>query len=528
MRLTHLSIRNFRGIASLSLTLGSESLLLVGANGAGKSAVLTAAAKAFGVDRGMSVEDFVDPSQPVEITATLSDLGSLVGDFNAQAAFGPGGPTVTLGVHASVDGPEVEVVHGFPSATWSRASRAQLRALPVLSLSAARDHARLLRLTGSTSLMAKLITELDLSAPLDTAGQAVAQAAADLVQAQPLQDLLASGSAELTKVLADAGSSAFALGSGPPLEMLRELQLTLGYGGRRAAIGQQPSGLAHLAVFAIALVAMQRQPGSVVLVDEPELSLHPHAQRALIGRLRGSDAQLLIATHSAHALARLDLRQTVRLQSGPAGTTAHKASHVSDVEERRLARYATADLTEAFFASTAVLVEGVSDRLALRIAAETLGVDLDARGVSIVELNGAGLFATMLELLGMSGLGIRVIGLCDADHEQQWAGAVLGPGVYNGDRSVLAQHEVYVFDPDIEGALVDALGEQRVEALIAADGEAQGLAAFRQQPSQQQYSPREQLVRFVKKGKARWPPMLMGDMADTEVPHVIRDLINSV
>ena len=48
MRLTRLSIRNFRGFASLELTLDPEVTLLVGANGAGKTALIEAAATALG------------------------------------------------------------------------------------------------------------------------------------------------------------------------------------------------------------------------------------------------------------------------------------------------------------------------------------------------------------------------------------------------------------------------------------------------------------------------------------------------
>jgi hypothetical protein len=529
VRVTQVSIRNFRGLQSLDLAVGGESLLLLGANGAGKTAVLTGIAKALGAERGMQVEDFVDPGIPVEITVTLNDLGAdLAGIFNQRVTFAPGGPTLTIGVHAVVDGDEADVTHGFPNAGWAPAGRDQVRALPVLSLRADRRHDQLLRLFGARSLLADLIAELDLRVPLETAGQAIAQAAASLATAAPLQQLLRDGSAQLVGVLNDADPNAFELGSGGPLDMLRQLELTLAYRGHRAGLSEQPSGLGHLAIFAVAFVALQRHPGTVVLLDEPELSLHPHAQRAVITRMRGTGEQVLMATHSAHSLSRWDMRKAVRLEAAPTGVTAHKAGHVSDVEERRLARYATATLAEALFARAVVLVEGPGDRLALRVAADTLGVDLDARGVSIVELDGADLFATMHTLLGPAGLRIRVVGLCDADREQSWAASVLGAGNYNGVRATLTQHGVHVLDPDIEGELIHALGDTRTEAVVAADGDAAALALFRQQPTQAQRTPREQLVRFIKKGKARWPPLLMADLTAAELPQAIKDLFANV
>jgi putative ATP-dependent endonuclease of OLD family len=527
--ITNLSITNFRGIASLSLNLDGRSNLFVGANGAGKTAVLTATAKALGADRRMSRDDFVDPDQPVEITCTLTALGEeLAGAFNQQVTFGPAGPTLTLGVHASLDGPEIEVLHGFPMGGWTRARGAQLRKLPVLWLSAERGHKELLALTGVRSLLGGLIRELDLSSELDSAAQAIARAASDLALATPLQQLLVDSSTELSGVLADVPPNAFGLQGGQSQDLLRQLELTLEYGTRRAGLTLQPSGLGQLAIFAVVLVALSRRAGAILLLDEPELSLHPQTQRALVQQVRQSESQALVATHSAHALSRWDLRRITRLEHAVTGTTAHVPAHISDQDERRIARYATADLAEACFARTVVCVEGPGDRLALAAFAETLGVDLDARGVSTIELDGADLFATVRELLGPPGLGLQLLGLCDTDREESWAKVVMGSGVYHGDRASLAQVGVLVLDPDLEGVLVDVLGEQRVEAVIVADGEQRSLEAFRQQPTQAAWSPREQLVRYVKKGKTRWPALLAAEMDVTEVPSVFQELLASV
>jgi hypothetical protein len=491
MRITHLSISNFRSIGTLDLPLDGQSTLLLGANGAGKSATLAAAAKALGVDRTMRVEDVLDPTQPVELTVALDDLGAdLVAAFSSRVTFGPAGPTLTLGVHAVVDGPEIELVHGFPDASWgARASRAQLRALAVLWLGADRQHEKLLQLTGAGSLLARLITDLDLDQALDAAGQAVARASNDLAHTPLLQQLLDDGSDQLLRVIADAPADALALTGGPPIELLRQLELTLAYSGRRTSLSKQASGLRHLAIFALALVVLDRQPGTLVLLDEPEISLAPHALRSVVEQFRHGAAQLLMATHSGHALVGWDLRRAIRLETPGGGTIAHVAGHVTDAEERRLARYVTAALAEALFSRTVILVEGPGDRLALHVAAKTLDLDLDSAAVSVIELDGADLFATMRTLLGPGGLGLTIIGLCDADREQKWANEVLGVNVYSGNRAVLAQHNVFVLDPDIEGALVDALGESRVELVIDADGASSALSMFRQQPNQAQHSP---------------------------------------
>src|SRR5213594_3704848 len=71
----------------------------------------------------------------------------------------------------------------------------------------------------------------------------------------------------------------------------------------------------------------------------------------------------------------------------------------------------------AFFARTVVLVEGVSDQLALEALAGRRGRNLDAEGVSIVPIGGSKNIGSFLDLYGPQGFDIRLAGLCDAAEE---------------------------------------------------------------------------------------------------------------
>src|SRR5207302_5475264 len=68
-------------------------------------------------------------------------------------------------------------------------------------------------------------------------------------------------------------------------------------------------------------------------------------------------------------------------------------------------------------ASAVVLVEGVSDRLALEALAVRRGRELDAEGVSVVPMGGATNIASFLERYGPHGVGVRLAGLCDLAEE---------------------------------------------------------------------------------------------------------------
>ncbi len=72
---------------------------------------------------------------------------------------------------------------------------------------------------------------------------------------------------------------------------------------------------------------------------------------------------------------------------------------------------------EAFLARTVVLVEGISDQLALEALAERRGRNLDAEGISIVPIGGAKNIGSVLDLFGPQGHDVRLVGLCDAAEE---------------------------------------------------------------------------------------------------------------
>jgi len=136
---------------------------------------------------------------------------------------------------------------------------------------------------------------------------------------------------------------------------------------------------------------------------------------------------------------------------------------------------------------TVVLVEGLSDRVALEVLADRRGRDLGAEGVVIVPMGGATPVARFLE--GFAGTGRRLVVLCDAREEPLLQRALT--------RSGLTGVGVAVCHADLEDELIRALGTDAVEAVIERQGDAAGFARFVRQPAQRGRPPAAQLHRFL-------------------------------
>lgn len=152
----------------------------------------------------------------------------------------------------------------------------------------------------------------------------------------------------------------------------------------------------------------------------------------------------------------------------------------------------------ALGARTVVLVEGLSDKLALRALAERRGRDLAAEGVAVLAMGGFGNLRRFLETFGPRGLGLEVRGLCDSAEEGDVRRALeragLGTNLTPDDTEALG---FYVCVADLEDELIRALGVAAVERVVEAQGELTALRIFRRQPGWSGRNPEEQLRRFL-------------------------------
>src|SRR5947209_9465154 len=124
---------------------------------------------------------------------------------------------------------------------------------------------------------------------------------------------------------------------------------------------------------------------------------------------------------------------------------------------------------EAFFLRTVVLVEGTSDQLALEALAERRGRKLDAEGISIVPMGGAGNIGSFLDRFGPQGLDLKLAGLCDAAEEGDYRRGLERAGLGSDlTRAGMESLGFYVCVADLEDELIRSLGAATVERVVDA------------------------------------------------------------
>lgn len=183
------------------------------------------------------------------------------------------------------------------------------------------------------------------------------------------------------------------------------------------------SGVRNLLVLALFhAFASAFRGGAILGIEEPELFLHPHAQRSLMGQFENLVAegnQLFISSHSAMFLDVTQPERIVVVYCGPDDdeevctqvrtTTADKLlaerqrlhpDRQMTVQSMRsfLRNVRTAEMTEPYFARLVIVAEGPSEREALPLLCAHRGLMFDEQGISIISAGGKTVIDTLVQV----------------------------------------------------------------------------------------------------------------------------------
>lgn len=176
-----------------------------------------------------------------------------------------------------------------------------------------------------------------------------------------------------------------------------------------------------------------------------------------------------------------------------------------------------------------VLVEGVSDQLAVQALARRRGLDLAADGVAVLPMGGATNIGHFLQRYGPPGLDLPVAGLYDEAEARFFRRGLERVGI--GDDLSIAEMEsagFFVCIADLEDELIRALGIAAVEQIIDAQGDLSSLRILQQQPDQREKTDQARLRRFMgTRGgrKIAYAPVLVDALDLDRVPPPLDGLL---
>ncbi|MBP0458985.1 ATP-dependent nuclease [Streptomyces montanisoli] len=476
MRISRISWENYRRLPDGGIPV-RRHLVLIGPNDSGKSSVLRAVHLCLGATRAqlyaaLQVRDFTDLTRPLRLQVDLCDLDNEDrAAFPDEVMFGDTAETIRIVVVATLNVPEgadpaaaaetMDARRYFDGAGHDRGpTRDQVDALGWAYVPAARSMNRELGGTGGT--MQSLLDGLDLGADADTVAEAATRLREAVQEACTVKDFGVELAHTLSQALPQQVhpddihlTPASDLGGSP----LAGMTVTVQDGEHPARLTEQSDGVRALSL--LALLGMTQRTARIVGMDEPEIHLHTTAQRAIARTFRDSPGQRLIVSHSASLVGQMNPLDIVAFGADRAPRQLPEANVISG--KVQAAKFWLPNMIDALTARKILFVEGASDRLFIERFADLIGLDLDRRGIAIVELGGCQMFPSVYRLLGPEGFAVPLYGITDEDARKDWAEAV---GAAPED---LESYGYFVCQPDLEGLYTTALGRDRMLKIIGDD-----------------------------------------------------------
>jgi len=450
MFIERLSLTNFRcfGPEILTIDFASGLTTFVGVNGAGKTAVMQALQRLFGItgdQRRLRRQDFHVPA--VEAVAPLQrnfvleavlafpeldaggvDAGAIPEFFQQMAADEAGRLKCRLRLEAiwtddgSLDGTieqkycAVRAFGQFTEADCIELKAIDRARIQMIYVPASRDGASQVTAFLRGRLWRAINWSQDVRDSFSDAGATLNDAFAG----EAAVDIVAAALRQRWQEVHTAGTDTTPVFRPVDLrfqEFIRKVEVVFrpDEAGRERALDDLSDGqrsLFHLAMTAATLdvegsiaadpVAAGFQPGGVPLpaltliaIEEPENNLAPFYLSRIVRQIedltKGTRAQAVVSSHSASILARVDPSQVRHFRLNPADRTARVRAirlPIGQEEASKFVREAVRTYPELYFARFAVLGEGASEEVVLPRLAEALGFDIDRSFVVVVPLGG--------------------------------------------------------------------------------------------------------------------------------------------
>jgi putative ATP-dependent endonuclease of the OLD family len=232
---------------------------------------------------------------------------------------------------------------------------------------------------------------------------------------------------ELTKLLKELGYE-WTLESVNPLA--NQYDVRLKKQGSSFSVGAASSGERELLTYLFAIFALNVRDAFIV-VDEPELHLHPNWQKTLLQlfvRLAETTGnQFLLATHSPTFVSPQSIRFVSRVFSREQKSKILRLNATELPEMKHLLSIVNSQNNERiFFADEVVLVEGLSDRIFFEAVLDLHGRTASSKSIlEVVSVGGKGFFEAYKRILRACQIDYSII--ADLDFVEEIGSAEIKP-----------------------------------------------------------------------------------------------------
>ncbi|SNS87801.1 AAA ATPase domain-containing protein [[Luteovulum] sphaeroides subsp. megalophilum] len=159
---------------------------------------------------------------------------------------------------------------------------------------------------------------------------------------------------------------------------------------------------------------------TLLLIDEPELYLHPQAievVRAALSRLAGEGYQIIITTHSANMIARSDAKNALLIRRNVAdGTTCYPRMKdvveeaIADADHQSEALFALSNSNRVLFSERVVIIEGKTERTIFPAIFDNIfGVTPGEDKIGFVDIGGVNNVPDTMRILRAMGLPCKAV-----------------------------------------------------------------------------------------------------------------------
>lgn len=189
----------------------------------------------------------------------------------------------------------------------------------------------------------------------------------------------------------------------------------------------------------------------------------------------------------------------------------------------------TIALRRAESADSIILVEGISDQIALETAAGRLGVDLDERATVVIPIGGAHGAARYVRRFGPQGANLDLSGLFDRGEVSAVRDALRDAGIINPQAPTpMESLGFFVCVEDLEDELIRAHGVVSACEVLESQGDLGSFRTMQKQPAWRGKPEEHQLRRFLGAGakrKLRYARLLVSSLEPARIPSPLRAVL---